>query len=253
MTRKLRALVVDDERLARSKLARLLAEDGRYELAGEASDGFEALEKIDALTPDLVILDVQMPGLGGFEVLEAVGERPPFVLIFSTAFDAHALRAFEAHALDYLLKPYAAARFKRALDRAHAQWLGARPDYGGELVHALPRKRDRLLVRLVEGGWLQLPIDSVVSVVAAKKHTRIVCENTAHLVRTPFVSLADRLDARFGRIHRSVFVHLARVERVEPWDHGDVILTMKGGAVRVVTRTFKQAFLAQLAAYSASE
>src|SRR5204863_9260406 len=118
---RVKALIVDDEAPARAKLVRLLADDGRFELAGEADDGVAAVAQIEALQPDLLLLDVQMPGLNGFEVLRAVGAAACPKVIFSTAHDRYAVEAFDAHAVDYLLKPYDAERFRVALDKACAQ------------------------------------------------------------------------------------------------------------------------------------
>lgn len=117
----MKALVVDDEAPARAKLVRLLRDDGRFELAGEAGDGIAAVAQIEAVRPDLLLLDIQMPGLTGFEVLRAVGATACPKVIFSTAHDRYALEAFDAHAIDYLLKPYDADRFRVALDKACAQ------------------------------------------------------------------------------------------------------------------------------------
>ena len=116
----MKALVVDDEAPARAKLVRLLGDDGRFEVAGEAADGIAAVSQIEQLRPDLLLLDIQMPGLTGFEVLRAVGATACPKVIFSTAHDRYALEAFDAHAVDYLLKPYDAERFRVALDKARA-------------------------------------------------------------------------------------------------------------------------------------
>ena len=147
-----RTLVVDDEAPARAKAVRLLAADARFTLVGEATSGLDALAKIDALAPALVVLDVQMPGMSGFDVLDALGPERAFAVVFSTAHDAHAPRAFEANAIDYLLKPYDAARFARALDKAWAQ-LAARAPVEGHtaLVGQVPRS-SKLALRTA-GGW----------------------------------------------------------------------------------------------------
>jgi two-component system LytT family response regulator len=239
----LRVLVVDDERPARAKVARLLAADTRFVLVGEASQGFEALEQIEALQPDVLFLDVQMPGLDGFRVLEAVGERPGFAVVFSTAFDQHALAAFEAHATDYLLKPYAGERFQRTLDRVYAQCLGERLDHGQLLRTVSQKPRDRLVVRLVSGEWTSLAMTDISLVVAARKHTQICCEARDLLVRKAFSEVIKRLDDRFVRTHRSEVVRVDAVLRVEPWAHGDLILHLKDGSTRVLTRTFRAAFM----------
>jgi two-component system LytT family response regulator len=243
-----RVLVVDDERPARAKVARLLAADLRFELAGEAEDGIGALLQIEALKPDLVILDVQMPGITGFEVLDSLGPDRDFAVIFSTAHQEHALRAFDAHAMDYLLKPYDGARFSRALDKAHAQLLAGRPD--GKSLEGLLRTaavdaaaRQRMVVK-TDKGWVPIALDEIVRVSAAGKHVCIFTAGAKHVVRQGLGILASRLDpARFLKVHRSEIVNVQAVVRVEPWTHGDAILVLPDGSAVVLTRTYRKAFL----------
>lgn len=248
MTR-FRVLVVDDEAPARAKVKRLLADDARFVLAGEATDGTEALARVESLAPDLVVLDVQMPGLTGFEVLEALGAESCPAVIFSTAHDAFALRAFEAHALDYLLKPYDAERFARALDKAHAQLVGGRAR--AERLQALldgvaarpGRPLERLVVRVGE-AWVPLRLDAVWRLSSEDKYVRLHTDQGEHLVRQSLKALEERLDPeRFVRVHRGDIVSLDAVARLEPWTHGDGILVLKNGATVVLSRTWREAFL----------
>lgn len=242
--RPFRVLVVDDEAPARAKVRRLLAEDPRFVWVGEAGDGREALAQVEALRPDLLVLDVQMPGLTGFEVLEALGEEAPAV-VFSTAYDAYALRAFEAHAVDYLLKPSDAERFRRALDKVHAQLVGGQVDPGRvrALVEDRARPLERLVVKVGE-AWVPVRLDAVFRLSAEDKY---VCLHTAegqHLVRQTLKALEERLDAaRFVRVHRSEIVSLEAVARLEPYTHGDGILVLKDGSTVVLSRTYREAFL----------
>jgi len=243
-----RTLIVDDERPARAKVARLLAADPRFQLVGEARNGFDALTKIDTLRPDLVVLDIQMPGVGGFEVLEALGPEREAVVIFSTAYEQHALRAFEANAMDYLLKPYDAARFRRALDRAHAQLTAlavGRESCAGLLeAAATSTTRKRLVVKSADGAWVTVQLDAIVRVSAANKHVCVYTSDGHYLVRQSLAAIAARLDsARFVQVHRSEIVRLDAVVRLEPWTHGDVILILCDGATVVLTRTHRKAFL----------
>lgn len=243
-------LVVDDEAPARAKVKRLLADDARFVLAGEAADGTEALERLGALRPDLVVLDVQMPGLTGFEVLEALGPEEAPAVIFSTAYDAFALKAFEAHAVDYLLKPYDAGRFGKALDKAHALLIGGQKD--AERLQALledparagpTRPLERLVVKVGE-AWVPLRLDSVWRLSAEDKYVRLHTDGGEHLVRQSLRALEARLDpARFVRVHRGDIVNLDAVARLEPWTHGDGILVLKNGATVVLSRTWREAFL----------
>jgi two-component system LytT family response regulator len=247
MTR-LRVLVVDDEKPARMNVARLLAEDVRFEVVGEAGDGIDALAQIERLTPDLVVLDIQMPGLNGFEVLHALGSENPFAVVFSTAHDEYALRAFDAHAVDYLLKPYRAERFRRALDKAVAS-LGSRTH--GRALHdlastALAHERPWLAFKSQSGPWVKVLLDEILWMAAHRKHTQIVLRLEEHVVRASLREVELKLDARFARAHRSEIVNLRAVRRVEPWTHGDAILVLEGGTTRVLTRTYRKEFLARL-------
>ena len=245
-------LVVDDEAPARAKVKRLLADDARFVLAGEAADGTEALERMGAPRPDLLVLDVQMPGLTGFEVLEALGPEDAPAVIFSTAYDAFALKAFEAHAVDYLLKPYDAGRFGKALDKAHALLIGGGKD--AEKLQALledpsragpVRPLERLVVKVGE-AWVPLRLDSVWRLSSEDKYVRLHTDGGEHLVRQSLRALESRLDpARFVRVHRSDIVNLDAVARLEPWTHGDGILVLKNGATVVLSRTWREAFLAR--------
>lgn len=234
----IRVLIVDDEAAARRKIVRMLAADARFALAGEAADGVAALALIRELNPDVVILDVQMPGLTGLEVIDAVGPDACPQILFSTAFDQFAVAAFEAAAVDYLLKPYDAGRFQRALDRA-AQRIARDP---------LPRERasvDRLLVK-GNDGFVAVRLADVLRITADDKHVRIHVGGAEHVVRHTLRSLESQLDAtRFVRVHRSEIVALDAVVKVEPWSHGDALLTLTDGATIVLSRTYREAFLAR--------
>ncbi len=242
-----KVLVVDDEAPARAKVTRLLRDDDRFERVGEAASGPQALAEIERLRPALVILDVQMPGLDGFEVLEALGPAPQLVVIFSTAHDEHALRAFDAHAVDYLLKPYDGERFRRALDKADAQ-LAAGHYRDGDLADVVSRGLRRLVVK-TDAGWVPIAFDSIVRISAADKHVTVFTRDGRHRVRQTLTAIASRLDpARFLRVHRSEIVNLAAVVRLDPWAHGDAILVLSDGATVVLTRTHRRSFLQRFAA-----
>ena len=244
----MRALVVDDEAPARDKLVRLLRDDGRFELAGEADDGHAAVAQLEALRPELVLLDIQMPGLTGFEVLRAVGPAACPKVIFSTAHDRYALDAFAAHAIDYLLKPYDAERFGAALDKAAAQ-LGAGRDETALLEALLaryPSATSRYLERLLvkrDDGWIPVPLDRVRRLSAEGKHVRIFATDGEHVVRDSLAELEARLDpARFVRVHRGDLVHLPFVVRLDPLFHGDAVAELDDGTSVVVSRTHRDSF-----------
>ena len=238
-------LVADDERPARAKVVRLLRHDSRFVLAGEARDGIETLAQLAALQPALLIVDVQMPGLDGFEVLRSCAERFDGSVIFSTAYEAHALRAFEAHAADYLLKPYDAPRFQKALDKAYALQAAALHARARCVAPpaAAPTAQQTLSIKTIEGVWLTIAYDEILRVSAANKYTCIVQRDGQQLVRLPLRDLAARLDERFVRTHRGELVNLHKVVRCEPATHGDALLVLDDDSRLVLTRTHRRAFL----------
>jgi two-component system LytT family response regulator len=243
-----KALVVDDEAPARAKLIRLLGDDGRFELAGEAGDGIEAVSQIEQVRPDLLLLDIQMPGLTGFEVLRAVGATACPKVVFSTAHDRYALEAFEAHAVDYLLKPYDADRFRIALDKACAQLRAGSVD--ASILEALlaryPGAHGRHLERLVvkcDDGWIPIPLDRVRRLSAEGKHVRVFAVGGEHVIRDSLAELEARLDpARFVRVHRGDLVNLQAVVRFDSLFHGDALVELDDGTSVVVSRTHRDAF-----------
>lgn len=239
-----RVLLADDEAPARAKVRRLLANDGRFVLAGEARDGLEAVAAMDTLRPDLAILDVQMPGLTGFEVLQHLGARAPLVL-FATAFEQYALQAFEAHAVDYLLKPFDGPRLARALDRCAALLAAgggdpAQRSLAGQLACAPLR---RLLVRQGE-GLRAVSLAEVGRLSAEGKLVRLHGPEGRLLLRQSLASLEAQLDPRqFCRIHRGDLVNLAWVQGLEPFGHGDSLVLLKDGSAAVLSRTHRERFL----------
>ena len=244
----MKALVVDDEAPARAKLVRLLGDDGRFEVAGEAADGIAAVSQIEQLRPDLLLLDIQMPGLTGFEVLRAVGATACPKVIFSTAHDRYALEAFDAHAVDYLLKPYDAERFRVALDKACAQLRAGSAD--ASLLEALlaryPGAHGRYLERLVvkcDDGWIPVPLERVRRLSAEGKHVRVFEVGGEHVIRDSLAELEARLDPeRFVRVHRGDLVNLRSVVRFDSLFHGDALVELDDGTSVVVSRTHRDAF-----------
>ena len=255
MTPPIRTLIVDDEPLAREGLRVRLARESDVEIVGEAIDGDSAIEAIQALTPDLVFLDVQMPGLGGFDVLERVSGTHLPVVIFVTAYDQYALKAFDVHALDYLLKPFSDARFAQALDRARqavssaseadrdvdrrvAALLAARADArpAKTWLTRLPVKdRDRfLLLRVEEITWIE----------AAQNYVQIHARKHEFLVRCTMADLEAQLDpAKFSRIHRSALVNLDRIREIRPAWHGDFDVILEDGTQLKLSRHYRDRLL----------
>jgi DNA-binding LytR/AlgR family response regulator len=228
-----RVLIVDDEAPARQRLKRLLADVEGTELIGQAEDGVQAVEMIEREHPDLVLLDIQMPELDGFGVIEALADPPP--VIFVTAYDEYAIRAFEINALDYLLKPFSGERLEKAIRRAQeelaeerdfatrlAPLLQSLTGQGHYLTRLAVRDRDRIRVLDVdEVDWIGVTDEQVFV------HTR----EAAYLIRRTLAELAARLDpARFFRAHRSAIVNLDRVAEVIPWFKGSHKLKLTTGA-----------------------
>ena len=228
-----RTLIVEDERLARARLTRLLRQRDDVEIVGSAADGDEAVELIAGARPELLLLDIQMPSRGGFEVLDPLeDDELPFV-IFTTAFSEHALRAFEVHALDYLLKPFDEERLHAAIDRAVKIVRGTREFNEGRAPLT------RLIVR-EPGRILFLDAGDVDWIEAAENYVYLHAGPRKHLVRGTIKSFAERLDpARFVRIHRSAIVNLARVrELVSRTAHGDYEVVMADGTRLVASRSY---------------
>jgi len=240
----LRILIVDDEPWARRRVAALLKASSDAEVVGECGDGAEAVTAIQEQAPDLVFLDVQMPELDGFEVLQAVGpDRMPLV-VFATAYDEFAVRAFEAHALDYLLKPLDDQRFARSLERARQELLKMQPhtDRLEALVQSLRRDR-RYLRRLVvkaRGRVRFLRVADVDWIEADGNYVTVHLGRDQCLIRETVASLATKLDPeQFVRIHRSAIVNLDRALELSPWSRGEQALVLKDGTQLSVGRAFR--------------
>jgi two-component system LytT family response regulator len=241
---KIRTLIVDDEPLARQRLRRLLEADPDIVLLGESGDGQQAVADLRQLRPDLVFLDVQMPVLDGFGVLQALGDTPLPAVIFVTAHDRYALKAFEVHALDYLLKPFDKTRFAAALERAKAQVRQgsalALNERLQELLQAIPGRRngpERLMIK--SGGRIYfVRLDDVDWIEAAGNYVRLHVGKEDHLLREPLTALEKKLDpGRFVRIHRSTIVNLERIRELQPAFHGEYIMILQDGTELTVSRS----------------
>ena len=229
---KIRTIIVDDEPLARSNLSVLLRLDPEIEIVAECGSGAEALEKIRSARPDLVFLDVQMPECDGFDVLEMLGPDLPPALVFVTAYDQYALRAFEAGALDYLLKPFDNERFERALGRAKQRLTRGKE---------IPRKLDRLAIKSV-GQVLFVKVSEIDWIEAADYYACLHLGPRTHLLRRSMAELERELDpAVFSRIHRSTIVNLERVRGLKLGEDGEYeVLLENGGRLRLSQRYRKQ-------------
>lgn len=252
-TGRLHAIVVDDEPLARDCVRLALEPVEGIEIVAECASGREAVRVIRSRRPDLVFLDVQMPGLDGFGVIEEVGPEAMPGIVFVTAYDEHALHAFEVHALDYVLKPFDDARFRDALRHARRfleSGLDAElRDRLTGLIDARSAAADgdpyttRLMVR-VRDRIRVVSVDDVDWFESAGNYVRIRAGNTAYLVRRTLTSLADALDpARFVRIHRSTIVNVDRIEELQPAAGGDYIAILKDRRKLRVSRAFRDALI----------
>jgi two-component system LytT family response regulator len=236
----MRILIVDDERPARDKLRRLLAGEPGIEAIWEAADGIEALGRIADFGPDAVFLDIDMPELSGLELAASLPEPVP-LLVFVTAWDQHAIRAFELEAIDYLLKPYDAARLQRALQRLRARLDARAPETRlprlGQLQQLLVSERGGTrVVRIDEIRWLETADNYVVLHTASGKP----------LLRQTLAGLLERLGPDFVRSHRRAAVRLSCIERVLPLDKGDCELLLQGGERVPCSRQYRAEVLARL-------
>jgi two-component system LytT family response regulator len=245
--KKIRTLVVDDEPLARERLTSLLALETDMEVVGQCRDGEEAATAITDHSPDLVFLDVQMPGLNGFEVIEAVGTDKMPLVIFVTAYDQHALKAFQVRALDYLLKPFDRERFQEALQRARTQIQRAETGDIGRRLLALVKdlrrdqpKTDRLVVK--SGGRLFfLRTDEIDWIEASGNYVRLHVGTTSHLLRETMNAIEARLDPeKFFRIHRSRIVNMERIQEMQPWLNGEYAVLLRTGTRLTLSRGYRE-------------
>jgi two-component system, LytTR family, response regulator len=243
-----RVIVADDEPIGRQRLVRLLQAEPDTDVVATCADGEEAVEAIREHLPDVVLLDIQMPHLDGFEVVAALSEAQQPAVIFCTAHDQYALRAFEIHAFDYLLKPVDQDRLSQALRRAVA--TGGRTIGGsttGRILGLLEelnareraRGRDRLVVRTPERAFF-LRTDTIDYIEAAGKVVHLHVGRSLHPLRESMAELEQELDpARFLRISRSVIVNLDRIQEIQPWFQGDYVLILSDGTKLTSTRGYR--------------
>ncbi len=233
---KIRAVIVDDEDLARQMLREFLAPHVEIDIIAECANGFEAVKAVTELKPDLLFLDIQMPKLNGFEVLELIGTDR--AIIFVTAYDEYAIRAFDIHAVDYLLKPFSAERFDSALKRAKERLGGKLPAPAELSSSARPPTQtlERIVVR--DGTRVNIiPIAKLDFAEAQDDYVALSSEGKKHLKQQTISSLEKALDPeRFLRIHRSYIVNLERVTKIEPYSKDNYVVVLSSGAQLPVSR-----------------
>jgi two-component system LytT family response regulator len=242
----LRVLIVDDEPLGRQRLRALLEAEPDVEVIGECGDGTSAVAFLRRQPPDLVFLDVSMPDFDGFGVLEALGDKRPLAVIFVTAYDKHALRAFEVHALDYLLKPFDRQRFQKALARARAQVVQAQTVQAKDQLRALlegnrgKKYLDRVVIRSSTRMFF-VRVQDIDWIEAAANYLRLHVGGETHLLRETMSGLEARLDPeKFLRIHRSTIVNIERIRELQPWFHGDYVVLLRDGTKLTLSRSYRQ-------------
>lgn len=255
----LRTLIIDDEAIARRRVRRLLREESDIEVVGECGDGQSAIDEIASVQPDLIFLDVQMPGLDGFGVVERLAppsravsrtrfgeagtERAP-AIVFVTAFDRYAMQAFDVHAIDYLLKPFTRDRFRLALQRARER-IGVRDGSAGlrallQQLNARPRYLSRLSVR-ARGRIVLIDVETIDWLQAADNYVTVHASAREYLLRDTLTTLEDQLDPSvFVRIHRSTIVRLDRIAELQPATHGDFDVRLRDGTVLTLSRTCRE-------------
>ncbi|MDX1951254.1 MAG: LytTR family DNA-binding domain-containing protein [Verrucomicrobiota bacterium] len=244
---KIRTLIIDDEELARDRIRSLLSNESSIEIIGECSDGKTAVEMIDRESPDLVFLDVQMPELDGFQVLESISPEKTPKIIFVTAHEKFALRAFDFHAIDYLLKPFDRDRFKLGLDRAVSQLQSK--DHDSTLARQMSallsdlQKSKPMVERLVvksDGRVLLIKVEDLDWVEAADNYVNLHVGTESHLLRETMSSLEKRLpEETFMRISRSTIVNVERIKELQPLFHGEYVVLLKNGARLTLSRSYR--------------
>jgi len=243
---RIRALVIDDEPLARDMIREMLAGDPEVEIVAECANGREAVEAIRSLSPDLIFLDIQMPELGGFEVLESFEANQVPYVIFATAYDQYAVRAFEVHAFDYLLKPFDQERFDAAWQRAKAQVkldrTGERDRHILALLEELktgPRYLERLVVK-TGGRVFFLDVDQIHCIEAEGNYVRVHDQSKHYLLRETISGLEEQLDPKqFLRIHRSAIVKIDKIKELQPWFHGEYRIILENGKQLTLSRNYR--------------
>jgi len=244
---KIRALIIDDEPLARERVRSMLKDEADIEIAGECGDGASAVAAVRQHAPHLVFLDVQMPGMDGFEVLRAVDREQLPEVIFVTAYDQHAIRAFDAHALDYLLKPFKPARFKEALRRARGRLAEKQAgDVSREILALLGEGRParehltRIAVRTGE-RTVFVKVAQIEWAESAGNYVVLHAGKENHVVRETLTALEERLDPRkFVRINRSTLVNVDQIKELKPLFKGEHVVVLHNGKQLTMTRGVRE-------------
>jgi two-component system LytT family response regulator len=244
----IRTLIVDDEPWARTRIASLLATEPDFTLLPPCAGGAEAIRAIVEQVPQVVFLDVRMPDIDGFEVIDAIGVDAMPLVVFATAFEDHALEAFDAGALDYLLKPFDEERFRRALERVRRELAAPHQrDALGNVMADLCRARgfaSRLVIH-DSGRVLFLKVEDIDWLEASGNYVQVHAGREKYLMRDTLRALGERLDpARFVRLHRSAMVNIERLRELLPWSRGEQLAVLRDGTQLPIGRAFRERLLA---------
>jgi two-component system LytT family response regulator len=261
----IRTIIVDDEPLARDGIKLRLKNDESIRVIGEYGNGLDAVKNINSLLPDLVFLDIQMPGIDGFEVIKNLNTNPLPFIIFITAYDKYALKAFEVHAVDYLLKPINDARFSESLKRVKEQILNNNiisfeqkikslisvyPQPGSTIIKAAGNSTEEITDKIAvksKNGFYLLNIEEIEWIEAAGDYVYLHSAGKKHLHRATMQAMEIVLSSpKFQRIHRSVIVNLDKIKEIQPTDHGDFFIFLCNGAKLKLSRNYKDKLLSLL-------
>jgi two-component system, LytTR family, response regulator len=245
-TARLKLLIVDDEPLARERIREMLRADPQIEVIGDCSNGDDAIRAVRASRPDLLLLDIQMPGTDGFGVLEALEPDEIPCVIFITAYDQYAVKAFEVYALDYLLKPFDRERFTKAIERAKQHVLKERTESLNDRVLAVlneiknkPEYLERLVIR-TNGHIFFIKTEEIDWLEAEGNYVRLHSGKESYLLRDAISSLENQLDPKkFLRIHRSAIVNINRIQELQPWFHGEYRVILQDGVQLTLSRSYR--------------
>jgi two-component system LytT family response regulator len=245
-----RTVVADDERVARQKLLILLKSESQVQVVAECQDGRQTVSAIRSFRPDLLLLDIQMPELDGFEVLDKIPPQEMPMVVFTSAYDQYAIRAFEANALDYLLKPFDQDRLHHAVERARSELYKSR---NSEITHRIlsllsqvrsmtipaPQRDNRLVIK-VNGRVVFLDLDSIDWVEAAANYVRLNVGKDSYVLRETLGGISERLDAKhFVRIHRSMIVNVSKIKELIPVNSGEYVVVLKNGKELSCSRGYR--------------
>lgn len=250
ITPSIRTVIADDERLARKKLRLLLGSEAGVQVVAECQDGVETIAAVQDHKPDLLMIDVRMPDLDGFEVLSRIPSEEMPVVVFTTAFDQFAIRAFEAHAMDYLLKPFERERLHQTIERARVELLKSHDrNLTSRLLDLLAERAgpkpdvkqvdDRMVIR-AGGRVVFLDLEDVDWIEAAANYVKVNAGKESYLLREGIGRISEKLDPeRFVRIHRSIIVNVRKIKELQPCDSGEYIAVLKNGKELSCSRGFR--------------